>query len=322
MADNDASIFGNIYDYVQDGTITRIPDVDELRGKVSEGFKKIFGDDFTDAPETPNGVMIDELTLFVFDCLGVCVQNVNGMNLDRALGGQLDAIGGVFGVGRNADEGDADYRTRIRNAMGIGANGTVKGVRNALGKLTTLSSYCVLENNRGYAMSLPEGKANAIVVQPHSLFICVAFKNSPTTEGLREVAETIADSKAPGCGYTSNSNGSIQRITLDGPGTATEEVVFTVATAMPTVSVNVTMNPETYSGSDMTGDVESSVKRALLSAPICNVVTKNNIISAIAADGFGTATKVEFYVDGDEENSVIIMPYQHLSEDSIIVNVS
>lgn len=322
MADNDTSIFGDIYEYVQDGTISRIPDISELRTKVADGFKRIFGDDFSVAPETPGGILIDEMTLFLFDCLGVCVQNVNGMNLSLALGKQLDVVGGVLGVDRNQGESDMDYRTRISESIGVGSNGTVRGVRNAIGKLPSVKAFCVLENNRGYAMALPEGRPNAIVVQPHSLFICVSFNGTATQDAILEVANTIADSKAPGCGYTSNSGGSVQDVTIDGPGGATEKVVFTVASIFPIISINVTMNANTYQGSDMESDVSGAVTRYILSNPISAVITKTDLVSAIAAAGFGTATDIQIYVDGEEEESIVIMPYQATNEDSIVVNVS
>lgn len=321
MATN-TDIFGDIYEYTENGTVSRIPDMTDLREKVANGFRSIFGSTFSTDPSTPNGVLVDAVATVMFDCIGVCAQNVNGLSLSMAIGNQLDVIGRIFGVERTEGEDDVTYRSRIKESMGLGEAKTLSGVMNALGKLTSLKSFCVLENNHGVAAARPAGQDNAISLRPHSLFICVSFIDEPTEDDYIEVASTINRSRAPGCDYsTVDDHGSVKRISLTGPGGTTEEVVFTEAEVFGPVSVSVTMDRITYVGMNMENDVANAVKKAMTANPIANIITPADIISAIAYSGYGTATNVSFSIDDAPVDRIVIFPYQVLVSDDISVTV-
>lgn len=94
-----AASFPNLFDYSTDSGMV-IPTTDEVKTNVQNAMFEIFGSGFDITEDTPNGRLIEALTLLVKNGAGVTAQNMNAMNLNYVSGKQLDNYASFFGVER------------------------------------------------------------------------------------------------------------------------------------------------------------------------------------------------------------------------------
>ena len=105
--------FGKLYDYNTENGVV-IPQTSSIRETIEDGFKSIFGSDFSTEPYTTNGMIIGALTNLFVDICGVNAQNINSMNIEQAIGAFLDSLGAMWGIARLEGESmrdDAVYGT-------------------------------------------------------------------------------------------------------------------------------------------------------------------------------------------------------------------
>lgn len=94
-----AASFPNLFDYSTDSGMV-IPMTDEVKTNIQNAMFEIFGSGFDITDETPNGRLIEALTMLVKNSAGVSAQNMNAMNLNYVSGKQLDNFASFFGVSR------------------------------------------------------------------------------------------------------------------------------------------------------------------------------------------------------------------------------
>lgn len=94
-----AASFPNLYSYSsQTGMV--IPTADEIKVNVQNALSEIFGSDMDFTEDTPNGRLVESLTLMFKNVVGVNAQNINQLNLSYASGQYLDAIAAFYNLFR------------------------------------------------------------------------------------------------------------------------------------------------------------------------------------------------------------------------------
>ncbi len=199
MATTNTFSFGSLYDYSTTKGIV-IPQTSDIKTKIEECFKTIFGNDFDTTPETIGGRLIEALTLLFIDVLGVNAQNASFLNPNFAEGIYLDRIGEIFGVERG-DSTDAEYREKILNAQSTGV-GFEKAITRKVSQVTGVTSVVVYNNGDPDPAVMPSNGDANISVDGHSVYICVGGGSN------KDVAEAIKDSISAGCGYTNAKSSS------------------------------------------------------------------------------------------------------------------
>lgn len=316
MASSVPVSFGDIFKYQSDTGMV-IADTSEIRDRVIEGLKFVFqSDDFSTEEGTPNGLLIDAITAMFKDFAGITAQNIGGLNIDNAIGNWLDALGALFGIERTSDDTDYSYRQKIFDSYSRGS-GFVQSIYNAIYSLgDAVKNVCVLENGKGELAVRPPNQDNGIAIDPHSVFISVSCDQS--YEG--RVAEKIRSALSAGCGFHDSNEGT--KVEVD-------NIVF-YHPSERFVKIDVTVNPYTYTGGDLQGNVESAVKLLLSTATTCHTYDSNEIIAAIARAGYGIVpTGVKIYIRDSEatawieqtDGRLVVMPYQFIDIESVEVNV-
>ena len=309
----------NIYSF-QSNTGLVIPDTSNGRAQVIEGLKSIFGaEDFSTDAETPNGLLIDALTQMIKDFIGITAQNVNGLNISTAIGGWLDALGGIFGVQRSDDDTDYSYRVKILQSTSRGA-GFVRSIYNAIYSkaFNKVSNLVILSNGRGERAVLPNSEIG-IAVDPHSVFISVNCDKD--SEML--VAEAINETLSMGCGFHDESSATKVVKSVDG-----NEIVF-YHPVKRMFKVSVSVNPIAYTGTDITKDTKDAILSAMVGHTSCSSLSKDAIFYAIASSGKGIVpNKVEiFFKDSEEgqwneDDAIKITPIQYTDPSEMVIEVS
>jgi hypothetical protein len=87
--------YGQLFTYSSNGEVV-IPDTQEVKSHVTNMMKYTFGDNFDTSESSPNGRIIETLTVMYTNILGVIAQNANGLNPNLATGNWLDTIGAIF----------------------------------------------------------------------------------------------------------------------------------------------------------------------------------------------------------------------------------
>lgn len=308
----------NIYSF-QSNTGLVIPDTSNVRAQVIEGLKSVFGaEDFCTDAETPNGLLIDALTQMIKDFIGITAQNVNGLNITTAIGGWLDALGGIFGIQRSDDDTDYSYRVKILQSTSRGA-GFVQSVYNAIytKAFNKVSNVVILSNGKGERAVLPN-KDIGIAVDPHSVFI--SLNCDEQTE--MTVAEAINESLSMGCGFHEESVGKVTK-SVDG-----NEIVF-YHPSKRYFKVEVSVNPIAYTGLDIVNDTKSLVQAAMVGKTACAKVTKDSIFYSIASAGTGIVPNdIKIYFKDNpndqwtESQDIVITPKQYTDPSEMVIEVS
>lgn len=321
--------FGNLYTYNTSSGVV-IPQTSTIKANVEQAFKDIFGADFSTVEETPNGRLIEALTLFFVDVCGVSAQNANGFNITQAVGTFLDGLGAMFGVVRSESDTDTSYRMKILASASRGS-GFAKSISNAISGVTGVQSVVVLDNGNEDPQALPlsnmgEVLSNSISVSPHSVFICVRGGSDS------DIASAIRATKSAGCGYTvSPEYGTATTVTLTDSDTGTS---FTAKFYRPTqryVMFDVTVNSAAYTGDDITSDTQTAIRDVMDSYSTNSTITKSQIIAAVASVGKNiicediTITVSDTdgtLVDGTEVDELVVMPYKYVDSTSTTINVT
>lgn len=309
--------FDDLYSYsTKNGVV--IPETDKIKESVENVFKTAFGEGFSVEPETPQGRIIEAITLLFMDVLRVCAINANGFNPSQAVGTYLDNIGALFGVARNGDI-DSIFREKIVQSNSAGS-GYAAALRRALSQVDGVESVCVLDNGYAYPIALPAGVANAIAVSPHSVFICVHGGNDT------DVANAIFNNLSAGCGMVSDTEyGTLKSIAVKDSSTQTEKTMHFYRPTERSLSFSVSVRDNIYTGNDIVADTQSAIREFVSGHSTNYTITEGDIISAIAAYGTGiVCTDLSMSVDGIATETIAIMPYQvaAIADGAITVSVS
>lgn len=302
------------------GALTVIPDYAEVRAAVSGEMKRLFGQEFTDEPQTTNGLLIDVMAMVMYDCAGISAQTVNFLNVDMAFGKFLDAIGAVYGVPRNDGEDDETYRTRLKDSFARGI-GMVDAVRNAIANINGVKAYVVLENCTSHQMYLPAGERHFVNVGAHSIFVCVKTDGDENTN--EAVCDAIVATRSLGCGM-SVAEDAESYVGSDGLTS------ISLAKTFPNIKVIVNVNSSKYVGSETVKSVvEDAVKKMFKANCMNYTFSEADVISSVARNGNGIVAKwAEILVVGDsndyEETTYLsVMPWQWIdSENGVEVELA
>lgn len=269
------SPFASLYDYATKNGIV-IPATSDIRAKVENEFKTIFGSDIDTTAETPIGRLIEAITLLFVDICGVNAQNANGINPNSATGAYLDNIAALFGITRESGESDMKFRSRILKSQSRGI-GYVRSIWNELSKVSTLTSICVLENG-----DADPSVINGLTIDPHSIFACVS--GNGTNEESALVAAALYATKAAGCAYhDADDCGTKVERTIDGT---------TVRFYRPTqkyVRFTVNVIGSAYTGEDIVGDTQTAILNYVKDHNTNSIITKSDVLAAVSLAGLGIA---------------------------------
>ena len=273
------SPFASLYDYATKNGIV-IPATSDIRTKVENEFKTIFGADIDTTAETPIGRLIEAITFLFVDICGVNAQNANGINPSSATGAYLDNIAALFGVTRESGESDMKFRSRILKSQSRGI-GYVRSIWNELSKVSTLTSICVLENGDADPRVI-----NGLTIDPHSIFACVS--GNGTNEESALVAAALYATKAAGCAYhDADDCGTKVERTIDGT---------TVRFYRPTqkyIRFSVNVIGSSYTGEDIVGDTQAAILNYAKDHNTNVTITAADVLAAVSLAGLGiVATSV------------------------------
>lgn len=309
--------FDDLYSYsTKNGVV--IPETDNIKESVENVFKTAFGEGFSVEPETPQGRIIEAITLMFMDVLRVCAVNANGFNPSQAVGTYLDNIGALFGVARNGDI-DSIFREKIVQSNSAGS-GYAAALRRALSQVNGVESVCVLDNGYAYPVALPSGGENAIAVSPHSVFICVNGGDDA------EVADAIFNNLSAGCGMESSSEfGTLVERDVTDESTQTTKSIKFYRPELKSVSFTATVRDNIYTGNDIVTDTQSAIREFVSGHSTNYTITSGDIISAIASYGTGIiCTDLKMYSDNALVDIIAIKPNQAVAvaDDAITIDVA
>ena len=318
--------FGNLYDYNTSKGIV-IPQTSDVKSKVEQAFRDIFGENFSVAPETTNGRLIEAITLMFVDVCGVGAQIANGMNIAQAIGSFLDGLGALWGISRLEGESDTSYRRRIIESSSRGS-GFAQSVENAIGSVSDVEAVVVLDNGLEDPNALPKdasGNAtdHSIAVAGHTIFVCVLGGSSA------DIASAIMRTKSMGC----SMDASQEFGTVVSQSVAVGSSTLTATFHRPVQRyawIDITVNPIAYTGYDISSDTQSAVRSLLAANRMNATITKDQMVAAIAAQGSGiVAMDIEIAVgasdseaSSSEANSLMIMPYMFVDPDTTTIRVT
>lgn len=288
--------FGNLYTYNVNGGVI-LADTSSIKTSVESAFKQIFGNDFSTEESTINGRLIESIVIFFKDVLGVNAQNVNALNIERAIGIYLDNLGNSFGVPRNGMS-DNDYRKAIVASFSRGS-GFASSISNAI--FTAGASKCiVLDNGNEDPAVLPVdagGKPldHSILVSPHSVFISVLGGDSAM------ITKAIRSTKANGCGFEkSREYGTPVSQTI-----VEDRKSFTAYYYVPTqkfVKVSATVSSMAYQGLDIIADAKNAIKSLFDGNSINATITSQMLYAALVANGLGIVCIGSEFKTNDVDN--------------------
>lgn len=302
--------FGDLYNYsTKNGVV--IPNTDGIRDVVVQAVKDAFEDQtLSTDPETPQGRIIEAITLLFVDVLRVCAINANGFNPQQAVGTYLDNIGALFGVSRLVGESDFNYRNRIIESNSTGS-GFALSVRKAISQVDGVTSVCVLDNGNADPAVLPN-QDNGIAVSPHSVFVCVGGGDD------MEIAKAIYATLSAGCGMeTSAEYGTVTQKTVVDEATNTQKTISFYRPLQKQVSFKVVVRDDVYTGTDIVADTKDAIANYVNEHATNYTITDGDIVSAIAAYGTGiVCTSIKMFSGVDELPKLAIRPNEAVSVDS------
>lgn len=126
------------YTYIEETGII-VPDTSTIKDRVETDFKTAFGEDIDLTAETLQGRLIEMMTQYRVNTLGINAENANQINIKYASGRFLDAIGALFGVQRIAATSTRVFAT----VAGVAGTIIPAGTR----AQTTAGAYFYLENS-------------------------------------------------------------------------------------------------------------------------------------------------------------------------------
>jgi len=322
--------FGSLYNFQTNNGIV-IPDTSEIKSDIEAAMKLIFGDNLDVTAETPMGRLIEALTFLMVDCVGVNAQNANNFNPVTSVGTFLENLGSLFGIERLENESDDSYRKRIANSQSRGT-GYAESVRQAISKVTGVTSVTVIENGFGYPRMLPTVD-NGVVVPAHSMFICVGGWTSGSTDPeitLRQnIAKAILATKSAGCGFCQDDDyGTVAQgrrvaVTLTDSDTGSSNVVVFYAPLQLVPNISVVVDVTNYTGTNVDTDVKNIIKTFFADRLTNATTTATQIATAINLANVGlSCTGVAITVDGTATDEIVVKPYQAISVSDANITVT
>lgn len=330
MADSNTNSFANLYDFVTDKGIV-IPDTSSVQDQVETAFRQRWGNDLNLAPETLAGRLVEGITMLIVNVIGVNAMNANSLNITTAVGTWLDGIGGLFGLTRFTDETDEAYKKRILSSNSRG-EGFAASISNAISGVNGVTHVCVLDNGNADPAVI-----DGMSVDAHSVFIAVAGGEGVDGEegNEKEIANAIYTTKSLGCAYHSaseNSAGTAVDVPIEKGG----ETITTVRFYRPVeiqFRLNAVIIDDVYTGSDIVSSVKSAMIEFLDKHTINTIVTKGEIMAAIAQNSGGAVcrnlTIERGIVSGGETtwgdaDTITLLPYQYadISSDDITIEIT
>lgn len=322
--------FGNLYDYVTSRGIV-IPQTSDVKTKVEQAFKEIFGSDFSLAPETTNGRLIEAITVLFTDVCGVGAQIANGLNVTQAVGEFIDGLGSLFGIVRVEGESDASFRRRIVASASRGS-GFAQSIANEIMKVDGVHNVCVLDNGNEDPDVLPknangEATSHSVAVPGHTVFIGV-WRDTTGIETIHaNIAKAIMRTKSAGCSMddTVRPGATVERtVVVDGTSFTAK---FCIAQEMR-LNVRVTVDASYYTGVDAETDAENAVKSVFADNSMNATVTKAQLSAAIAAKGSGLVA-VETVIDWNyggifhyDVDSLDIFPWCYVDANNVVIDTT
>lgn len=307
--------FRKLYDYQTKNGIV-LPITNDIKTGIENAFKGFFGRDFSIDPATPQGRMIEAISLLFCDVLRVCAVNANGFNPYQAVGQYLDNLGQMYGVMRIYGESDSSYRKRIIDSSSNGS-GYAAALRSALSRVDGVTSVSVLDNGNADPASLPSDAPDGgrVTVDAHSVLICVGG-------GLdADIINTIFDNISAGCGMQSNGTYAVSSL-VDRNGVK-KNIVFNRPKNVA-VTISVSVRDTMYTGVDIIGDTTEIIRTFVIGDLTNRYFTKEDIASAIASAGTGIiCSNVELNQGNASVDAIVISPIEAitLANDAISVEV-
>lgn len=311
----------DLYSYQTSNGVV-VPNTSGIRTLVENIFKTAFQDDsFSVDPETPQGRIIEAITLMFVDVLRVCAINANGFNPSQAVGAYLDNLGQLFGISRLPNQSDENYRESLKSSYS-NTSGYALAVRRALLAVDGVTSVCVLDNGSADPAVLPNSN-NGISVSPHSVFICVAGGQNA------DIAKAVFDTISAGCGFEhSDEYGTPVDQTVEDDSTNTSKTIYFYRPTSVATLYSVTVRDDVYTGEDIVADTRNAIAKYVNDHATNYTVTKGDIVSAISAYGTGiVCTDVSIFADGLPIDELAIRPFEVVNVDptsaeQITVNVT
>lgn len=333
MADsNTNSSFVDLYDFVTDKGIV-IPDTSSVQDQVETAFRQKWGNDLNIAPETLVGRLVEGITMLIVNVIGVNAMNANSLNITTAVGTWLDGIGELFGLTRFLNETDEAYRKRILSSNSRG-EGFAASISNAISGVNGVTHVCVLDNGNA-----DPAVFNGMTVDAHSVFIAVAGgEGSEGEEGNdKEIANAIYNTKSLGCAYHLPSEneqiGEQKNVEIkDNANNTITTVTFYRPVEIP-FKLTADIIDDVYTGSDIVVSVKNAIVEFLKKHTINTVVTKGEIMAAIAQNSGGAVCRdlsIEIGIVSYGEttwgnvDTITLRPYEYsaITSSDITVNVT
>lgn len=319
--------FGDLYSYqTKNGVV--LPITNDIKKKVEEAFKGLFGEDFSTDSATPQGRMIEAISLLFCDVLRVCAVNANGFNPYQAVGSYLDNLGQMYGLARFDDESDSAYRRRIVESSSNGS-GYAAAIRSALSRIDGVTSVSVLDNGNADPAMLPVNAPEGVRVrvEAHSVLICIGG-TPQVTEGdggyvQESVIEAIFNNISAGCGMQAVSDASrVVSETVDSNGVQ-KTIIFNKAKEVP-ISISVSVRDTMYTGVDIIGDTKTIIETFVKGDLTTRHISQEDIASAVASAGTGIiCSEVVLTQNNLTVDSINVTPLQAISlaDDAVTVEV-
>lgn len=311
--------FGDLYSYqTKNGVV--LPITNEIKTKVENAFKGFFGEDFSVDAATPQGRMIEAITLLFCDALRVCAVNANGFNPYQAVGSYLDNLGQMYGVARLTNESDSAYRRRIIDSSSNGS-GYAAAIRSALSRIDGVTSVSVLDNGNADPAMLPTNAPEGVrtLVEAHSILVCVGGSDYSDSD----VIDAIFNNISAGCGMQAVSDASrVVSETIDSNGVQ-KIIVFNKAKEVP-VSISVSVRDTMYTGVDIIGDTKTIIETFIKGDLTTRHISQEDIASAVASAGTGIiCSEVVLTQNNSVVDSINITPLQAISlaNDAVTVEI-
>ncbi|QDH17395.1 hypothetical protein [Swingsia samuiensis] len=175
------------------------PSEPNIRDGVKADLNAALGGNIGASNGTPQSQLANTMTAIIGRCNDVLLSLINGIDPRTASGRMQDAIGYIYFLTRNPNEGRADFEVRRANSVAnnsVGQNGAI------LGKLLSLQGV-----NDAYVIDNPSNvpvTTRGVSLAPNSIYCCVSGGNPS------DIALAIIQKKPPGCGFTGSNVVTIQ----------------------------------------------------------------------------------------------------------------
>lgn len=144
-------------------------------------------------------------------------------------------------------ESDNIFRERIRQSLNLNSIAIIDAIKSSIENLTNVvGTYCY-DNDSDINVII-----DGITVPKHSIMVVVDGGDE------QEIANTIWSKKSLGCGYVAPGDGVITREVID-PAYGTTYNVSFLRPVIEQVDVEITVNRQNYTGSDLTAAVKQAI---------------------------------------------------------------